>query len=1243
MNIRQKVILIVMASILVTAVPGIALIYSYAQRSILATESAELEHSTARIAKSVEYRFSKSKPKLASFAHVLEKELAKPIKPSEIEAFHSIMEMNPDGVWRNRKTSYNGSLEAGIFLPKNTNESDKQKIQHLRIKNAMDTFGAAASEPFENIWYLSLDRSEIIFDRALPEFVFEQKHDNDYTQTPWVTYTSPQLNPQRETKFTPPLFDPVPKIWMVSAIYPLYVDGKWIGSLGEDMQLTGVLESMLSNSQRFSGTQHLLLDAQGNYVLAGPWQKQLESNTETFQPDLSKEPQLAAQLESQLTNTPRVLANSITMQGKRYMIIGVKLNPLGWKYFRLVPVDEVIASSQLLLYTLGVMVLLVTVLTGGVIGLAMGSNITRRIRQLGDAMKAYAADHSHRIAEKLGHDDEIAEAARIFDGMADDLDRKTLEQKLVEEKLRTLFVAIEQSPTSIVITDLSANLQYVNPQFTRVTGYTAEEALGANPRVLQSGLTPKEVYRDMWATITAGKAWSGELINKRKNGEIYWEEAHISPVLNDKNEITQYVGVKFDITERKQSEKLLAESNSLLMAVINTAPIRIFWKDQNLRYLGCNSAFAKDAGLMHPEDLIGKDDYQLAWAAQAELYRADDRAVMASGIGKLSYDEPQETENGHLIWLRTSKVPLKDQNNESIGVLGVYEDITDYKLNETNLRIAAIAFEAQEGIIVTDVDNIILRVNKAFTSITGYSPEDAVGQTPKLLASGRQGKEFYELMWKGLNSIGSWEGEIWNRRKNGEIYPEHLTITAVKDATGTVTNYVATLTDITMSKAASEEIRNLAFYDPLTQLPNRRLLLDRLRQALVASTRSSQNGALLFLDLDHFKTLNDTLGHDVGDLLLQQVASRLTNCVREGDTVARLGGDEFVVLLEDLSEQAVEAASQTKDVAEKIIASLNQPYQLSTHSHHSTSSIGATLFNGHELVTDELLKQADIAMYQAKSEGRNTLRFFDPMMQEAIAAHVNLENELRRAIEQEQFQLYYQVQVDGTGNPTGAEALIRWFHPQRDMISPFHFIPLAEETGLILPIGQWVLETACAQLKAWQQHQHTQHLTISINVSAKQIFQANYAATVRAAIEKYAVNPALLKLELTEGMLIHDVEKIIITMVALQTIGVRFELDDFGTGYSSLQYLKRLPLCQLKIDQSFVREIDTESSDQAIVRTIIAMAQSMNLDVIAEGVETNSQLTYLRNYGCTNYQGYLFSKPLPIEEFEQALKYRVTY
>lgn len=696
------------------------------------------------------------------------------------------------------------------------------------------------------------------------------------------------------------------------------------------------------------------------------------------------------------------------------------------------------------------------------------------------------------------------------------------------------------------------------------------------------------------------------------------------------------IGTLEDVTERKMTRTALEEREHLLKNLLNVNPDLIWLKDVNGIYMACNERFEKFFG--HPASkIIGKTDYDFVSKELADFFREHDRKAMLSAKPSVNEEWITFADDQHSELLETTKIAMFDAQGKMYGVLGIGHDITERKRAEDELRIAATVFESQEGMIVTDANNVILRVNKAFTSITGYSAEEAIGNRPNILNSGRQDAEFYKAMWDDITHKGAWEGEIWNRRKSGEVYPEHLAITAVKDIHGVVSNYVATLTDITMSKAASEEIKSLAFFDPLTKLPNRRLMLDRLRQAMASSARSGQRGAVLFLDLDHFKTLNDTSGHDVGDLLLRQVAGRLKACVREGDTIARIGGDEFVVLLEDLDAGVEQAAAQTEAIANKILHALNQPYLLASYEYHSTISIGVTIFHDHDYLMDELLKQADIAMYQAKTGGRNTLRFFDPAMQEAINQRVDLERELRNAITAQQFQLHYQIQVDNSGHALGAEVLIRWRHPELGMVPPNKFIPLAEDTGLILQIGQWVLETACAQLKVWKRHASTRHLTLSVNVSVKQFRQQGFAEQVEEMVARYGINPMLLKLELTESILLDNLEAVIAIMNRLKKLKIYFSLDDFGTGYSSLQYLKNLPIYQLKIDQSFVRDIVEDVSDQAIVRTIIAMAHTLNLNVIAEGVETEEQRQLLINNGCQTYQGYLFGKPMPIREFEKVL------
>lgn len=505
--------------------------------------------------------------------------------------------------------------------------------------------------------------------------------------------------------------------------------------------------------------------------------------------------------------------------------------------------------------------------------------------------------------------------------------------------------------------------------------------------------------------------------------------------------------------------------------------------------------------------------------------------------------------------------------------------------------------------------------------------------------------EFYEGLWSTVQSGKIWQGELINRRKDGTLYNEEMRIAPMRDANGKTTGYIAIMRDVTerihnmralaLSNAtiSEQEINKLAFYDPLTGLPNRRLLLDRLEKPTALSGRKAHQRALLVIDLDDFMTLNDTLGHETGDLMLQEVAFRLTTCLREGDTVARQDGDEFVVLLEDLSESPEDAAAQAKGVAEKLLAIVSQPYCLAARECRITSCIGITVFGNNQESARGALQQADIAKYSAKMVGRNSLHLFAPALQAAVNARASMENDLHQAICRNQFQLYYQAQMD-RGLLVGAEALLRWKHPSRGLVLPDEFIPIAEESGLIVPLGNWVLETACRQIAAWANHAETASISVAVNISAYQFRQRDFVEQVLAALRKSGANAGNLKLELTESILVHDVEDVIAKMTDLKSQGVKFSVDDFGTGYSSLTYLKRLPLDQLKIDRSFIRDILVDGGSGAIAQSIISLSEAMGFSVIAEGVETEEQRRSLTRMGCHSFQGFLFSRPVPLEDFQ---------
>jgi diguanylate cyclase (GGDEF)-like protein/PAS domain S-box-containing protein len=589
-----------------------------------------------------------------------------------------------------------------------------------------------------------------------------------------------------------------------------------------------------------------------------------------------------------------------------------------------------------------------------------------------------------------------------------------------------------------------------------------------------------------------------------------------------------------------------------------------------------------------------------------------------------------------------------------VGYLLYRRQVDQHRVLAALAQFSIAVEQSPASVVITDLSGCIEYVNPRFTEVTGYSATEAIGQNPKILHSAQTTPETYADLWQTLTSGRAWRGEFINQRKNGEVYWEEAQIVPVKSAAGGITHYVAIKTDITERKQlearasqlaareaqvqnqwAADTINQLAYYDALTLLPNRRLLQEKLLQALQSTGRSGCWGAIVFVDLDDFKRVNEALGHDQGDALLQQVAQSLSSCVRDGDTVARLGGDEFAVLLEGLGNALPEAKAQAQCMGDKIRHVLNQTYQLRDSKHHSSVSVGIALFDGtHQDSVDIPMQQAELAINHAKGSGHSMLRFFAPHMQSTVTARAALEMRLRDALEQGQFQLYYQPQVSHRQCMLGVEALVRWVDPVLGIVSPASFIPLAEETGLILPLGSWVLETACSQLKLWADRPGFAHLTLAVNVSARQFHQSDFVEQVLAALARTGARPERLKLELTESMLVTSVEEVIAKMNALKAVGIGFSLDDFGTGYSSLSYLKRLPLSQLKIDQGFVREIVLNSNDAAIAKMVIALADSLNLSVIAEGVETDAQRQFLEQLGCHAYQGYFFSRPLAIDALE---------
>ncbi len=593
---------------------------------------------------------------------------------------------------------------------------------------------------------------------------------------------------------------------------------------------------------------------------------------------------------------------------------------------------------------------------------------------------------------------------------------------------------------------------------------------------------------------------------------------------------------------------------------------------------------------------------------------------------------------GNIVkWIHSQCITHLDKRQQAIYSIGAIQDITRQHQSAELLRIAAVTFETHEGILITDNQANIIRANQSLLHTFGYELYELQGQNPRIFRSNRQDSSFYHAMWQSLLQQGEWRGEIWNARKNKQVFPCSLVITAVRNEQQQVSEYVAIYRDISQQKQQEAEIYNLAFFDSLTGLPNRRLLLDRLKMAVKASERNHQYGALLFLDMDNFKRLNDSLGHEYGDILLQQVAQRLKNQVRTSDTVARFGGDEFVVLIERCGHEIEQASHQVSLVAEKIRHELARPYQLDQQCHHSSPSIGACLFYDRQQSPESILKYADTAMYQSKQSGRNQIHFFDPQMQQRLELRARLDADLHQAIAKQQLQYLYQPLTNLDNQIIAYELLIRWQHPQLGLLAPEQFLDIAKENGLIIMIGQQVIQRACQQLACWQHNPATRHLYLSINICAKELCNDQFIHNIEQQLRQQQINPALLVLELAETTLLYDMTHMIKTMQQLKQLGITLSLDNFGRGYASLSCLKELPIDQLKIDRCFVQDINHNPQNSRMIRAILQLAASLKIHIVAEGVENQAQYQYLRQHGCETFQGYRLGKPIRVATVSEQL------
>jgi diguanylate cyclase (GGDEF)-like protein/PAS domain S-box-containing protein len=682
----------------------------------------------------------------------------------------------------------------------------------------------------------------------------------------------------------------------------------------------------------------------------------------------------------------------------------------------------------------------------------------------------------------------------------------------------------------------------------------------------------------------------------------------------------------------RQALQYSAQSNEArLRALVHSIPDLIFVFDQEGRFVFVHAS--DESILLGPvEELLGAHYQEVLPAKLAN--RLDATREQVERTGEPADLEYQLEYEGEVREFSARITVLVDQENRNNGFLSVVRDVTESKIQEAELRIASTAFETHLGMVITDEHGVILRANRAFTKITGYDEHEVVGKTPAMLQSGLQDRAFYQNFWARVKENGSWEGEIWNRKKNGEVYAEWLTVTAVRGEGGHVLNYVGTFHDITKRKEAERQAHRLAFYDSLTGLANRVLLEDRIAEAVKSNERQKTYAALLQLELNQFRAINDTRGYEVGDLVLKTVADRLGKLMRGSNTLARIGGDEFAILLLSLGPTEEAAARAAEVMADQVLSLFEHPVAVAGHNVPISVSVGITLMGGHQAPWDQQIQRAEQATQQAKrqarQQGARPVAFFDPEIQARTVENILLEDELRNALSADQLQLYFQPQILEPDRLQGYEVLLRWQHPEKGMISPGVFIPLAEQNRLIVPIGEWVLRRACEQLARWQDDPATKDLYLAVNISVYQFQNRQFTEQVAAILEETSAPPHLLELEVTESLLMDDPEYITQVMNDLRALGIRFSLDDFGTGYSSLSYLKRLPLDQVKIDQSFTRDLGENNASGAIVDSIIGLSNGLGLQVIAEGVETEAQRDWLVEHGCRHFQGYLFGRPGPL-------------
>lgn len=1243
MKLGKKLTLIVMLGVLLVTLPGIAVIYKLARDYYLTTTVEHLEDGTrAHIAVQISI-IRRAEDSLKTLAIALKKSLEKPANPLEITEFDALVEKDKFGVIRNRRDHFDGHTQAGVFIPKDVVVTDEVKRIKLRAMKLLSSFGLAALKHYDGVWFDQLNKTSVIFWRRDADFIYKLEPDHDYTQTLWNQLASPEKNQKRIALWTPAIYESPVDTWVVSAVYPVDIEGRWEGILGHDIALTGLLTSFKASAQ-YSSTQHFLVDGFGNYILAGFWQKDLEGKAEEFKLDLSNYPKLESLLNQKKSTQEKQSSIFLTIDGRKYIAFSMHIEKLGWKYIRLIAVDEILQPVQQLFISIAALVLTVGLLIGLLINISVRRIIVKPLLYLEKITRHYG-DGDIKQRAKLKGKNEIVRMGTTFNTMADNTahNRQILEKS--EARYRFVLNSIHEA---ILILDQNGNLLFANPALSLMLDYSIDNLLG---QCFWSLLHPEDItakqkkFQYVWQGIEAEA--QEEFRIKAEHNEYIWVKLFLRTAKDDEGKKV-FSGTLIDVSDRIFAQRIdstLAQADNMalsgcrmneILQMLCLQLVELFSYPLVWIVLKNNT----DSQLTIRAS-VGKNTHQLTnWSDKNKL----DPVVKAFHYGKVQFESNND------LFFSDLAIPLKNQS-EILGVLnfqfhrhhllnepalGRLENLAKRVsltlqriINQQWLHLQKTAMESvANAICITNAKGEIEWANDAFSHLSGYQLQETWGKTlNQLLNADYHSDRFWTEFWETLKEKKIWRGEITNLNKRGQRYIVAQSVTPLLDADNQVTHYIAVQEDITEKKAIEKRMEFVATHDVLTGLANRSLLIDHIDISLSQAERHHEQIAIMFLDLDRFKLINDTLGHEVGDELLQHVGERLTKSVRGGDLVARLGGDEFIIVLDYISSE-----DEVCTIAEKIISLFVKPFDIAGQQHYITTSIGICLYPLDGNDTQTLIKKADTAMYHAKDQGKNNFQFFTEALNQRVQKRVNLEKSLRKAIKNDEFELYYQPQIPTDKvNIFRLEALIRWIHPEQGIISPADFIPVAEETGLIIPLGQWILNTACKQLQQWHEL-GLENLKVSVNLSVRQFNDEHLLKYIETALIESGLPPHYLVCELTESMMMEDIEMHIEILNSIKSLGVNISIDDFGTGYSNLSYLKRFPINELKIDKSFIDDIETDEDDRNIARSIITLGHNLGLEIVAEGVETVGQLMFLQDNGCDYIQGYYFSKPLAVND-----------